>query len=840
MTREQGSGDLDSDEAVNPGRRPWQVRPAVRRRPALLPCMRGLVAATLVCGAAGATIASTAGLASASPSGIITTVVGGDARGPLPAKSVALEPNGLVAMAGNLYMSDDTLNGLREVHGGGSEVVVAGNGTTGFSGDGGWATRAEMNDPGGIAMDHWGNLVVADSTNDRVRVVARKTGTFYGVAMTAGRIYTVAGNGVSGYSGDGGPATSAELFNPDSVAVDHWGNLVVADSINNRIRVVARKPGTFYGIAMTAGDIYTVAGNGSLGFSGDGGPATSAQLDDPSAVAVDGSGNLVMADSANNRLRVVADKSGTFYGVAMTAGDIYTVAGKGTAGYSGDGGPATSAKLDLPLGVNVDGAGNLLVADTFNNRVRVVAGSTGTFYGKAMTAGDIYTVAGNGSPGCSPGMNPPPFVCFGGDGGPATSAKLGAPSGVAVDALGNLLVADYHNARVRVVAEKTGTFYGVAMTPGDIYTVAGNGSYQYSGDGGPATSAELDSPGGVAVDGTGNVVVADKFNNRVRVLARKTGTFYGVAMTAGDIYTVAGDGNPGPLGNGGPATSAGLHGPSDVAVDGAGNLIVADSFNNRVRVVAEKTGTFYGMAMTAGDIYTVALVGEPIGVAVDSAGNLVAADAVDNQVGVVAGSTGTFYGIAMTVGNVYTIAGNGTAGFSGDGGPATSGELDNPSGVAVDGSGNVVVTDTANNRLRVVAEKTGTFYGVAMTAGDIYSVAGNGTGGYAGDGGPATSAELDNPIGLTVGGAGNVLVADSANNRVRVVAVHTGRFYGVHMTSGRIYTIAGTGTGGYSGDGGPATSAELNYPSGVAVSGSGNLLIADATNNRVRLVAGSH
>ena len=838
MARELRPADLDGAEVANARRRPLDARGGARWRPSLLSCTRGLVAVTLVFGGPGATIAATASPASASDPAIITTVAGGDAPGPLPAAGVALEPDDLVSVAGNLYLSDDGFNAVREVHSSGTEVVVAGNGTSGFSGDGHRATRAELDSPGGIAADLAHNLVVADTTNSRIRVVARKTGTFYGAHMTAGDIYSVAGNGTAGYAGDGGRATSAELDWPGGVAVDHWGNLVVADSGNNRVRVVARKTGTFYGVAMTAGYIYTVAGDGSAGYSGNGGPATSARLDDPSAVAVDGAGNIVLADTSNNRARVVAESSGTFYGLAMTAGDIYTVAGKGPAGYSGNGGPAISAELDLPYGVTVDGAGNLVLADTYNNRVRVVAGRTGTFYGIAMTEGDIYDVAGNGSPGCVPGMNPPPSVCYGGDGGPATSAKLGAPSGVALDGAGNLLVADYHNARVRVVAASTGTFYGVAMTAGDIYTVAGNGSYTYSGDGGPAKSAQLDGPGGVAVDHLGNLVVADTYNNRVRVVARKTGTFYGVAMTAGDMYTVAGNGNPGPLGNGGPATSAGIHAPSAVAVDSAGNLVVTDTFNNRVRVVAAKTGTFYGVAMTAGDIYSVAQMNNPMGVAVDGAGNLVVADTGDNQVRVVAAKTGTFYGVAMTVGHVYIVAGNGTANYSGDGGPATAAELNSPSGVAVDGAGNLVVADSGNNRIRVVAVRTGTFYGTAMTAGDIYTVAGNGTAGYSGNRGPAAAAELNYPSGVAVNSAGNVVVADSSNNRVRVVATHTGRSYGLAMTAGDIYTVAGDGTPGYAGDGAPALTAELNYPSGVAVVGASSLVVADTSNNRIRLVAG--
>ena len=395
-------------------------------------------------------------------------------------------------------------------------------------------------------------------------------------AATPGDISTVAGNGSAGCSGDGSLATSADLSFPSGVGVDSSGNLVIADTDNNRVSVVAETSGTFYGVAMTAGDMYTVAGQAAVctgGYSGDGGLATSAQLDFPYDVAVDGSGNLVIADVANNRVRVVAETSGTFYGVAMTAGDIYTVAGNGTGGYSGDGGPATLAELFDPAGVAVDGSGNLVIADALNDRVRVVAETSGTFYGVAMTAGDIYTVAGSDTGGQS------------GDGGPATSAELNFPQGVAVDGSGNLVIADADNNRVRVVADSTGTFYGAAMTAGDIYTVAGIGTGGSSGDGGPATSAELNFPSRVAVDGSGNLVIADTDNNRVRVVANSTGTFYGVAMTAGDIYTVAGTGTGGYSGDGGPATSAELAGPAGVAVDGSGNLVIADAFNNRIRAV---------------------------------------------------------------------------------------------------------------------------------------------------------------------------------------------------------------------------------------------------------------
>jgi secreted PhoX family phosphatase len=357
-----------------------------------------------------------------------------------------------------------------------------------------------------VAADGAGNLVIADALHNRVRVVAARSGTFYGQKMTAGDIYTVAGDGRSGYSGDGGPATAAELGTPSGVAVDGAGNLLITDSGNNRVRVVAARTGTFYRQAMTAGDIYTVAGTGRYGFSGDGGPATAAELGAPSGVAVDGAGNLVIGDSGNNRVRVVAVRTGTFYRQMMTAGHIYTVAGDGTGGYSGDGGPATAAELGSPSGVAVDGAGNLVMADTSNQVVRLVAARTGTFYGQAMTAGDIYTVAGDGRYG------------FSGDGGPATAAMLWAPYGVTVDASGNLVIADSFNSRIRVVAGHTGTFYAQTMTGGHIYTVAGSAAQGYSGDGGPAVKAQLNTPYGVVVVGPGNLAIADTFNQRIREL----------------------------------------------------------------------------------------------------------------------------------------------------------------------------------------------------------------------------------------------------------------------------------------------------------------------------------
>jgi hypothetical protein len=335
-------------------------------------------------------------------------------------------------------------------------------------------------------------------------VVAVRTGTFYGRAMTAGDIYTIAGTGHLGFSGDGGPATAAELGFPSGAAVDSAGNVVIADSLNARLRVVAATTGTFYGQPMTAGDIYTVGGHAQGGVPMHGLAALRVQISSRS-VAVDGAGNLVISDIGGAQIDVQAASTGTFYGQPMTAGRVYTVAGTGIPGRTGDGGPAVKAKLSGPDGVTVDAAGNLVFADLSNHRVQVVAERTGTFYGLPMIAGDIYTIAGTGHLG------------FSGDGGPAVDAQLFEPESVSVDQAGNLLISDSGNLRIRAVAASSGTFYGQAMTAGDIYTIAGGGTGGM-GDGGPATSAVLLSPGGVAVDAAGNVLIADTGNKRVRMV----------------------------------------------------------------------------------------------------------------------------------------------------------------------------------------------------------------------------------------------------------------------------------------------------------------------------------
>ena len=327
--------------------------------------------------------------------------------------------------------------------------TVAGNGQTVFSGDGGPAVSASLWEPDGIAVDPFGNLYIVDARHYRIRKVD-----------TNGIITTVAGNGISGYSGDGGPAVSASLKQPVGITVDQAGNLYISDSANHSVRKVD-----------AAGIITTVAGNGQGGYSGDSGPAVSAALWAPYGVAVDPAGNLYIADSQNYRIRKVD-----------TNGIITSVAGNGQGGYSGDGGPAVSAKFGLPIGITVDPAGNLYIADSMFHRIR-----------KVDTAGIITTAAGNG------------LLGYGGDGGLAVSARLSSPYAVTVDSVGNLYIADRGNNRIRKVD-----------TTGIINTVAGNGQGGYSGDRGPAVSARLNWPLGIAIDPARNLYISDKNNFRIR------------------------------------------------------------------------------------------------------------------------------------------------------------------------------------------------------------------------------------------------------------------------------------------------------------------------------------
>jgi trimeric autotransporter adhesin len=734
----------------------------------------------------------------------ITTVVGGGPNN-VTARSASIGgPTGVAKdAAGNLYFLDNDHSLLFKVDPTTNILtIVAGNGTSGYSGDGGPATSAQLNQPTNFCLDAAGNIFIADSDNELVREVAGPTPS---AGMTTGDIYTVAGTpNVSAWTGDNGPATSAALNTPDGVFVDAAGNLYIADRFNYVIREVA---GVTAG-GKTKGDIYTIAGTGlTLGYSGDNGPATSAKLDDPYDVFLDTTGNIFIADSANNAIREVAAVTAG----GKTAGDIYTVAGTGVAGSTGDGGAATLALLNAPHALFVDANENIFICDINNQVIREVAGVTAG----SMTAGDIYTIAGTiGAHG------------YAGDGGLATSAELSFPAGVYEDATGNIFIADNNSDAVREVAAVTGTYFGQSITAGDIDTVAGNAHFSFSGDGGPATNAVIGVPAGLSTDAAGNLYFADQSPTSVIREA--------LAAAPHNIQTVVGEAdNNGYAGDGAAASSGLINQPFGVFIDHSGNLFIADTANNVIREVPAVTAN----GMTAGDIYTIAgtgtagftgdtglataaLLNAPEGVAVDQAGNIFIADTGNSAIREIPVATAG----PMTAGHIYTIAGTlNTPGSTGDGAAATGALLNLPNGVFVDLSSNIFITDTGNDTVREIAAITAG----SMTAGSMYTVAGTPTtAGFSGDGGLATAAQLSAPFAVFVDGADNLFISDKNNNVVRKVTASTGD----------ISTVAGDNTAGFSGDGGPATSAEMIQPLGLAGGSAANLLISDSGNSRVRSV----
>jgi sugar lactone lactonase YvrE len=495
--------------------------------------------------------------------------------------------------SGNLFISDSGNHRVRKVTPGGVITTVAGNGgisaacTVSGVPLSGPASGISLSDRTGLGVGGGGNLYIADTDAGCVRRVD-STGT-----MT-----TVAGDGNFLFAGDGGSAIAASLDSPLGVTVDAAGNLFISDTGNLRVRKVVG-PGT------VGSSISTVAGNGLI-YSGDSSQAVDASLNSVQGVGVaaDASGNIYVADSVDNLIRKIS-----------VGGIITTVAGNGCFGFSvanppacdsqndataGDFVPAVNASLAGPTALAVDSAGNIFIADASNQRIR-----------KVDTLGIISTVAGNGTQG------------FAGDGYLAVNAELSFPSGVAVDAAGNLFIGDTDNHRVRKVDGA-----------GNISTFAGTGTGGFGGDGGPASSALLNFPAGVALDATdANLFIADLANHRVRRVTLLTQT----------IATVAGNGTPGFGGDGGPASGAMFDFPTAVALDGSGNLFVADFGNQRIRRI----------------------------------------DAL-SQI-------------------VTTVAGSGIFGFGGDGGPANLALLANPSGLAVDALGNLFIADTFNNRVRKVS-----------------------------------------------------------------------------------------------------------------------------------------
>jgi len=682
--------------------------------------------------------------------------------------------------SGNTYIASPSSTDVFELTNG-LVLPFAGQGYGGFGGDKGPASQSILALPSGLAIDSKGNIYIVDPGNSRVRMVS-----------PSGTITTFAGSGVkcepnTAPCGDGGPATQADFNLPMAIAFDAQGNAYIADSFDNRVRVVNTQSSsiTVFGVTVAAGNIATVAGSVNVSSNqctnptsacGDGGVATSALLYFPEGVGFDTAGNLYIADTRDNRIRIVNP----------TTGVITAFAGSGAicnipTNTCGDGAAALSAKMHFPTSVYLDSSNNIYVADSLDHKIRLVTASTSF----------ISTVAGTGVGG------------FNGDGA-ATTAELNIPSSVFLDSAGNLVIGDTGNQRVR------------QLSSGNISTVAGGGN---GGDNGLPTAATLANPYNVAEDSAGNLYIADTANNRIRK----------VLAGGGSIVTVAGTGIAGYTGDSGPATSATLNGPTGVTVDAHGNFWIADAGNLVIRRVDGTTGnisTYAGNGLSCkpnqscgdGGPAVNATFSTPQAVALDSAGNLYIVDYTENRVRIVNAVSG----------NISNFAGSGNTGLAcvpnnlkpPNSVLATKANLNHPSGIAIDSNNNVYIDDSYANEVCMV-----------NTAGQLSLYTFSGAGKFGGDGGQALNASQWNPLELAMDPGNNLFIAGGNNSCVRRVDSLT-------YTIG---TVAGdapqTCIGGFGGDGGLAVSTATKIsPQGLVVDGQSNMYIADNANNRIRTV----
>ena len=651
----------------------------------------------------------------------------------LTATDYLANPIGIEYYDGFLYatMSNSVIRKVSIVDG--QSTIIAGLPmTNAYGGDGGSALDAKLSVPYGLEVDGSGNFYFADSGNNVIRKIDAN-----------GVITTIAGTGTSGYSGDSGAATSATFNTPYDIVLDSNGNIYVADANNHRIRKID-----------TNGIITTVAGTGDADYSGDSGAATSAKLNNPTGIDIDSNGNIYIADRQNHRIRKID-----------TDGVITTFAGNGTNGInSNDGTTATSAEISYPWGVNVDASD-------------IIHFNSGPYLRKVASDGKIYDVAGTRNYG------------FSGDGGNAVDAEINVVEHVTFDPNGNIYLADYN--RIRKID-----------TNGIITTIAG--AILTFNENSLASQYGIYNPRNIWMDENDNLYVPDQGHQKVFKIDK-----------SGIITTITGTGVSGYSGDGGPANLAQIHGPRGVTGDNKGNLFVAEGNGDRIRKIdingniSTYAGTGEGGFSGDGGAATSAQIAFPYVLKYYNDA-LYFADLQNSRIRKIDSD-----------GIITTVAGTGNQGYSGDGGAATSAELESPSTIDFDSEGNMYIGDYTQSVIRKVD-----------TDGNISTFAGTGTDGFDGDGGAATSAKISSPINLIVDKADNVIFVQWASDYPAIRKIWKG--------TNIVTTIVGDGaTRGYSTDK-KATEALISSPQGLALDSKGNLYFGDQTNNLISKVDASY
>ncbi len=649
-------------------------------------------------------------------------------------------------------------------------------------GDGQKATSVIFTLVDGIAIGPKGNIYISHRSQNRIRKIDQN-----------GIVTTISGNGRAGFSGDEGPAINASLNFPAGLAFDSTGNLYIADRNNHRVRKIDPD-----------GIITTIAGNGIPDYSGDNMKATETSLHFPSDVAIDKSGQIYISDRSNNRIRKVD-----------TNGIITTYAGMGVPSYGGDFGPADEAFFKFPFGLTFDNQGNLFVADRGNNRIR-----------KIDPDGTVYTVAGTG------------LFAIRGDYGPANQGDLAFPTDVAADNKGNIYIADRNNNRVRKVDPD-----------GIITTFMGTGLTHYNGDQGVASQSNLHLPFSLAIGSDQkSLLVVDRSHFRIRK----------VDFLSGRVKTIAGNGKSLLKGDGGPALGATLEGPSGITFNEKNEIIFADQMQNRLRKI-DADGNIHAFAGT--------------GKASSSGTSGLALETSLLRPNFVArGNNGDIYAVERngngwriinidSKGQIKPFAGNALAGTGGDEGQALDASFVTIRAIAVGTEDELYIADRSNRFIRKiatngiiskVAEKAwdalpGDIHpnGIAIDSanniyvsdsgvGKIYKInsnnkveiiAGNGDFRDHGDYGPAISAGIRSPGALAISPDNELYICEQQTHRIRKID-----------KKGQIIPVAGTGDGGFSGDGGLAVKANFQNPRDMAFDSMGNLYVTDRGNNRIRKI----
>jgi len=731
---------------------------------------------------------------------VISTVAGGGPNG-IPAVNANLNQPYTLAedTLGNVYVAAYSQHRIFKISTAGIVTVVAGNGTAGYTGDGGSAVKAELHYPQGVAVDNANpaNVYIGDTSNCLVRKVNQSTGIITTIAgkvtvPTTGNPYTTCG-----YAGDGGAANAAELYSPAGLAVNPVNDDVyVADYSNGRIRKIAGGLPTGIITTVAGGGGSTTVSNNCAGGSpyGDGGAATSAYLCNPQAVSLDTTVSPVhLFISEYNRCDIRE--------VVGSSGKIYQVAGSYTLGCGfTDNVVATKGRLNDPWQshISVSGATTTVTFADYNNaRLRQF---TLTYTGGVPNPGTLITVAGKGQGG------------YCGDNGPGLSACM-SPVGVAFDSSGDIFIGDYGSDRVRKIAKSNGYISTV-----DGWGANGGTNVTYSNPVGivndPGTGLALYQPYGV---------FADPASTKVYFAGFGEAATYVLNSSNNQASDFAGNGVAGFAGDGTAANAAGteLYSPTAFAKDSFGNIYIADQNNCVIREVSASSGQITtiaggfaghkngcGFSGNGGTAVNAQLY-YPVGIAVDSSYNIYISEYGYCDVRKIASGTKI----------ITTIAGNpGHCGYSGDGGPATNALLNEPYDLSLDGIGDLYIADTNNHRIRKVDVYTST----------ITTVAGDGVAGYNGDG-PAIGVSLYGPQGIYADPNGNLFIADYYNGIVRWVS-----------PTGQLITFGGTppltSNYGFAGDGGVATSALFAYPARITQDASGNFYVADYNNARIRKI----